>query len=329
MKFRIFPLWWPLLIILSPVIIPLLIIKNRSYKKNLTVAEESNKERVQRSKVLDLPELDSLELTVLVEEKTEEGFLNDPGVSYFLKTNQGSMLYDLGFGPDNQVLEHNAAKLDFSLDSTDALTISHLHPDHMGGKKAWRTNKVRVPEKLGSPRGKACYIPAPGVAEGFKTELITEPKILPGGIGTTGPLARSLFFFGFTEEQALVARVKGKGLIIFTACGHPTIERILEMVQTMSTEPVYAIAGGFHFPVSQGRGNYGGIQVQTIIGTGLPPWQRISEKDMTRSIMAINKAAPEHVYLSAHDSCDMALKQFTNKLNSRTEILKAGATYRF
>ena len=41
-----------------------------------------------RPSALELPELDFLELTVLVDEKTGEGFRGDPGVSYLVRTTE-------------------------------------------------------------------------------------------------------------------------------------------------------------------------------------------------------------------------------------------------
>jgi 7,8-dihydropterin-6-yl-methyl-4-(beta-D-ribofuranosyl)aminobenzene 5'-phosphate synthase len=276
-----------------------------------------------------MPELDFLDLTVLVEWKAAEGFIGDAGVCYLFKTELGSMLYDVGFGPTRPALSHNAAKLDFSLDQVDALAISHLHADHIGGIAAARSRQVTVPDKLMSPKLKSCFLPDRAEAEGFKTKLVERPQLLTAGLASSGPLARSLFIFGFTEEQALLARVKGKGLVVFTGCGHPTIEVVLEMVGRLSKEPLYAVGGGLHFPVSGGRGNRAGIQFQTIIGTGKPPWQRISDEDLSRTITAINSANPKRVYLSGHDTCDHALDRMMRELNAETEVLKAGATYRF
>ena len=142
-------------------------------------------------------------------------------------------------------------------------------------------------------------------------------------------MARSLFLFGYTEEQALLARVKDKGLVVFTGCGHPTIEVVLEMVGRLFDEPLYAVGGGLHFPVTRGRGNRAGIQFQTIIGTGKPPWQRITGEDLDRTITAINRASPKRVYLSGHDTCDHSLDRMKRELDAETEVLRAGATYRF
>lgn len=329
MTFRISPLWWPFLGVLSPGLILLLMTKNRRYKKNLTRAIELNENRMSQAKSLDLPELDFLELTVLVEEKAEQGFVGDAGVSYLFRTDQGSMLFDVGFGPERPALAHNATKLNIKPDQIDSLTISHLHPDHMGGLKASRSKSVALPKELGIPEGRPCFLPDKAEAKGFKCELIDKPQLLTGGIATTGPLARSLFFFGLTEEQALIANLKGKGLIIFTGCGHPTIELIVEMVKHLSKEPVYIIGGGLHFPVTGGRGNRAGIQFQTLIGTGKPVWQKITDEDLNNTINALNKFNPDKVFLSGHDSCDHSLERMKNELNAKTEVLKAGKTYRF
>ncbi|MBW1674030.1 MAG: MBL fold metallo-hydrolase [Deltaproteobacteria bacterium] len=329
MSFRISPLWWPLLGVASPVIVPFLIARNRRFKKNIKLADELNSKRIHQTSPFNLPELDFLELTVLVEEKSEPGFLGDAGVSYLFRSDLGSLLYDVGFGPERPALAHNAAKLEIGLDQIDSLAISHLHPDHMGGIKAHRTKCVNVPKELGIPKGQPCFLPDKAEAEGFKCELIDKPRLLTGGIATMGPLARSLFFFGLTEEQALIAHLKGKGLVIFTGCGHPTIELIVEMAKRISKEPVYIIGGGLHFPVTGGRGNRVGIQFQTIIGTGKPVWQTITDDDLSSTITALNKFNPHKVFLSGHDSCDHSLARMKNELNAETEVLKAGATYRF
>jgi len=269
MAFKIHPQWWPLLAIASPVLAPMMAARNRRFKRNREKANEVNLERISKAKPLDLPELEYLDLTVLSEWAAEDDFMGEPGVSYLFRTDRGSLLYDVSFGPSHSTLLHNAAKLGVGLDQVDALAISHLHMDHMGGMKAQRARQVMVPEELGAPAG-----------------------------------------------------------TIFSGCGHPTIEVILEMVRHLSGEPVYAIGGGLHFPVTSGRGRYKGIQAQMLFGTGKPPWQRISDDDLSRTIGSINAAGPKKVFLSAHDTCDYALKRFEDELKAETYVLRAGASYR-
>jgi 7,8-dihydropterin-6-yl-methyl-4-(beta-D-ribofuranosyl)aminobenzene 5'-phosphate synthase len=328
MSFRISPLWWPVLAVVSPIVLPWSLVRNRRFQEDRNRAIEHNRERIDRAGPLKIPEVDFLELTVLVEWKAAQGFVGDAGVSYLFRTDLGSMLFDVGFGPTRPALAHNAAKLGFTLDQVEAMAISHLHSDHIGGIPAQRSRQVTVPGELMSSELKPCFLPDRAEAMGFKAELVEKPRLLTAGIASTGPLARSLFLFGYTKEQALLVRVKDKGLAVFTGCGHPTIEVILEMVVRLCKEPLYAVGGGLHFPVSGGRGNLGGIQFQTLMGTGKPPWRRITDDDLSRTIAALNDAGPKRVYLSGHDTCDHALGRMKEELKAETEILKAGSTYR-
>jgi 7,8-dihydropterin-6-yl-methyl-4-(beta-D-ribofuranosyl)aminobenzene 5'-phosphate synthase len=328
MASRISLLMWPLLALASPVLLPKMLCRNRIFKKNRNRAESLNRQRIDEALTLALPELEFLDLTVLVDEKTANGFQGDPGVSYLLRTDLGTLLFDVGFGPDSPTLSHNAAKLGVDFSVVDAMAISHLHPDHMGGMTAFKSNSVRIPHELDGLRGKPGFLPDTAAAADFDADVVRTPKMLAAGIGTTGPLARSLFFLGFCEEQALVARIRGKGLVVITGCGHPTVELILEMVGRLSSEPIYAIAGGIHFPVTKSRSEYRGIQVQMFFGTGKPPWQRISDDDLSQTIANINEAGPKRVLLSAHDTCDHALDRLTDELNAKTVVLEAGETYR-
>lgn len=327
MFFRISPLWWPFLVLFSPVVLFFLIKKNRKYISNKNIVENSNRERLDKAEHLELPELDFLEMTVIVEEKTKDGFTSDAGVSYLFKSNLGSLLFDVGFGDERPAFPHNVKKLNFDVNSVDAVAISHLHLDHMGGMEANRKKMVRIPGMKSN--GKICYVPDNATSEQAKCKVVDSPTVLDAGIATTGPLGRSLFFFGLTEEQALIANVKGKGLVVITGCGHPTIELILKMTKKLSDIPVYAVGGGLHFPVTDGRGNRIGIKFQTIMGTGKPPWKKITRDDMNSTIETLNRIKPERILLSGHDSCDFALEEMVKRLNSDTDILKAGETYRF
>ncbi len=327
MSYRISPAWWPVLGLSLPVLGPMLFIKNRRYRQNVEKSQIANKERIGCAGSIEMPQLEYFELTVLLEQKAEPGFLGAPGVSYLIKTDRGSLLFDLGYGSEISALTHNSTKLNFDIGKIDALAISHLHPDHMGGFKAVRDNQVTVPQEFGKHERIPCFLPAEANAEGFQTEVVESPRMLAAGIASTGPLTRSLFLMGWTEEQAIVARLKNKGLVVFTGCGHPTIETIVQMVKRLSEEPIYAIGGGLHFPIKDSPLRRPGLKVQMIWGTGKPPWKRITEKDLQNTIENLNTINPGHVFLSAHDTCDYAIDRFQNELKSETRVLRAGATY--
>ncbi|WP_136805733.1 MBL fold metallo-hydrolase [Desulfosediminicola flagellatus] len=327
MSFRISPMWWPVLAVSSPVLIPHLLRKNHQYKRNVQRAQLENAKRIRNAGKIELPELTQFELTVLVEQKAEHGFKHAPGVSYLIKTDQGSLLFDLGYGPEDDTFASNAAKVGFSASDVDAITISHLHPDHMGGFKAVRDNHIAIPLKTEKPPVRQCFLPAKAGTNCLKTTVVEFPQLLSAGIASTGPLARSLFLMGWTEEQAIVARIKGKGLVIFTGCGHPTIETIVDMVRKISDEKIYAIGGGLHFPITDSPLRKPGLKVQMIWGTGKPPWKQINDHDLQTTINNLNCVNPARVFLSAHDTCDYAIDRLEKELNAETIVLKAGAKY--
>jgi 7,8-dihydropterin-6-yl-methyl-4-(beta-D-ribofuranosyl)aminobenzene 5'-phosphate synthase len=238
-------------------------------------------------------------------------------------------LFDVGFGPDSPTLRHNARRLGVDLTGVEAVAISHLHPDHMGGMEAFRSHRVRTPPDMDGLKRKPCFLPEPAETDDLDAVSVDAPRMLASGIGTTGPLARSLFFLGLCEEQALVARLEGRGLVVITGCGHPTVELILKMARRLSDDPIHVIAGVIHFPVTRSRSVRRGIQVQMFYGTGKPPWRKINDGDLSRTIEHINRADPKRVLLSAHDTCDHALRRLQQELAAETTVLEAGASHRF
>ena len=324
---RISPLWWPVLGLASPILAPALLLKNRRFREDIIEVRELNSRRFKNAHPLDLPELDFLKLRVLLEEKTEPGFLGAPGVSYHIKTDRGALLFDLGYGSEEPALAHNACKLNFQLDQVAAVVISHLHPDHMGGFKAVRNNEVLLPDGIGAPDNALCFLPAYAKAEGFNSKVVTGPQMVAAGLATTGPLARSLFLMGRTDEQTLVGRLKDRGIVIITGCGHPTIKKILEFVRVLTSEPIHAVCGGFHLPISDSPLRKPGLKVQMIWGTGKPPWKRITDRDLDETIKELRRSGAKRILLSHHDCCDRTVDRMTQELPAEVTLLKAGGTY--
>ncbi len=66
-------------------------------------------------------------------------------------------------------LAHNAARLglDGGMDRVDALIISHLHLDHVGGMPAQQAREVHLPHDLMPSQPKPCFLSDRAEAPGF------------------------------------------------------------------------------------------------------------------------------------------------------------------
>lgn len=327
MKSRISPLWWPALAVGSPVLAPALAVKYKRFKANVTAAKAHNRALFESAAPLDLPGLERFSIRVVLEAAARDGYGTAPGVSYLIETNRGRLLFDLGFGDEDPALERNLAGMSPDLDQVDAVVISHLHPDHMGGFNATKQRAVPLPRGCGELDGKPCWVPEPAASTAFEIRRVAGPQLITAGVGTTGPLARSLFLMGPIMEQALVARIRGKGVVVVTGCGHPTIHTILDLVRRLTDEKIYAVAGGLHLPVTDSPLKRPGLKVQMIWGTGKPPWQRITDRDVDRAIAALNRAGVKKLLISPHDICGHAIERLSRETRARAVCLEAGRSY--
>ncbi len=326
-NFRISPGWWPVFILFSPILLPWILGKYMKYKKNQKEIQKENRRKIAEARNLDLEESEKIKLQVIVDWKTKKGFRGDAAVSYLFTADDKNMLFDIGHGKDTKAFLNNFKKLKIKSENIDGLTISHLHRDHMGGMKSFQENTVVLPEELRSKKKITCFLPSEAKTKYCKKDTIKYEKVLLSKFATTGPLERAMFIFEKITEQALVMKLKNKGLVVFTGCGHPTIQVILDMVKAIFDEPIYAVGGGLHFPVKSGRIKLKGIDLQRIIGTGFPIWKKLTDRDLNRTIDYLNDINPKKVLLSAHDTDDYALEKFKQSLYSDVEILEAGEKY--
>jgi len=58
---------------------------------------------------------------------------------------------------------------------------------------------VALPTGFTPPAPIPCLLPDRATAPGLQAEVVTGPRPVAAGIATTGPLARSLFFFGLSD----------------------------------------------------------------------------------------------------------------------------------
>jgi 7,8-dihydropterin-6-yl-methyl-4-(beta-D-ribofuranosyl)aminobenzene 5'-phosphate synthase len=158
------------------------------------------------------------------------------GFGCFVELNGTRILFDTG--GEGDVLLNNMAKLGISPESIDAVVISHIHHDHLGGlNDLLRKNsrlKVYVPETF--PPEVCRDIESTGA----KVIRTRSSEQINSHISTLG------IYGGSIPEQALVVRTVN-GIVVITGCAHPGIVNIVRKAHSaFPAEPVYLVMGGFH-----------------------------------------------------------------------------------
>lgn len=326
MKYKINPIWWPLLFLSSPLLIPYLFYKNESYKMCAEKVDYFNNERIEKAEKLDIAEVESLKIKAVVEAKAETDFMAEAGISYYLETEKSKILYDIAFADESPIFAHNFEKLNLDTSNLTTLFISHLHPDHMGGIKASKNNRINLSKNISEDQ-MTVYLPNAAEVYNAERTIIYAPELITEDAASTGPLRANLFFSGPTEEQSLVYELKNKGAVVIIGCGHPDLAAIFEMVGKMTSKEIYAVIGGLHLPLKNGRLQKAGVDFQRLIGTGKQPWTKLDDDYLDHKVEALNKAAPQKVLLSPHDSSDYALEYLKTKLDSDVEVIRGGKSY--
>jgi 7,8-dihydropterin-6-yl-methyl-4-(beta-D-ribofuranosyl)aminobenzene 5'-phosphate synthase len=190
------------------------------------------------------------------------------------------VLFDTGISPDGLV--ENMRRLELSARDIDIIVLSHGHWDHTTGMHGlvgelgrpnvpvlihpefWSRRRVAVPgrEPIELPST------SKGALEGAGFEIVEQRQpsfLLDGSLLVTGEVDRTTEFeHGFPihqahreggwqpdplilDDQALVANVSGRGIVVLTGCGHSGIVNILRYVRKLTGgERLHAVIGGFH-----------------------------------------------------------------------------------
>jgi 7,8-dihydropterin-6-yl-methyl-4-(beta-D-ribofuranosyl)aminobenzene 5'-phosphate synthase len=192
-----------------------------------------------------------------------------------------TLLLDSGLDPTAAV--HNADVLGFDLSWCNMVVSSHGHIDHAGGllNIRKRTDPARkVPliihphafrnRVMKFPDGRLLPLPAPKREllrdAGYEITETSSPTVLMDDrILVTGEVSRTNNFETgnpihyaevegkmendplIKDDQAIVLKVKGKGLVVITGCGHSGIINTLSYAKELTGEDkIYAVMGGMH-----------------------------------------------------------------------------------
>jgi 7,8-dihydropterin-6-yl-methyl-4-(beta-D-ribofuranosyl)aminobenzene 5'-phosphate synthase len=294
------------------------------YAAGVTRADRSWPPQVEAG-LRGLGEVDEVSILPLVERLTAggSGLAGEPGVSYLIRTGGTRVLFDSGLsgGKTESALARNARTLGTGLHDLDAMVISHLHADHVGGIRAMRAGTFSFSAEPLEPRGIPAYVPAPMRHPRAEIAVTTGPRVIAPGMAVLPPLPRMLFWPGYISEQALVVSVRGFGLVLISGCGHPPMERILGVTERVVDVPIRAVVGGLHLPV-HAAGT--ALMPQAVLGNPHPPWRPISERDVDRVLDEIEARGPRLVALSGHDSTPWTFSAFAARFQGRYQTLRAG-----
>jgi 7,8-dihydropterin-6-yl-methyl-4-(beta-D-ribofuranosyl)aminobenzene 5'-phosphate synthase len=190
------------------------------------------------------------------------------------------VLYDTGVSPFGLV--ENLDRLGISPDTFQAIVLSHGHFDHVAGMHGlikrlaarnlpvllhpdfWTRRRIASPDRF-------VDLPTPSRAAiedaGFALIEDRQPSFLLGGmLLVTGEVPRrTAFETGLPpghqawvdgqwrhdplvhEDQALVAHVRGRGLVIVTGCGHAGIVNIVRRAKRLTgVDQILLVTGGLH-----------------------------------------------------------------------------------
>ena len=216
--------------------------------------------------------------------ETDDALRAEHGFSALVTIAKGGretrVLFDAGRTPDGVV--ENMRRLELSPRDIDIVVLSHGHWDHTTGMDGlvsaigrpnmpvlihpefWTRRRVafpgRGPVELPTTSKRALQ------GAGFEIVEQRQPSfLLDGSLLVTGEVDRTTEFErGFPgheahrhgawqpdplilDDQALVAAVRGHGLVVLTGCGHSGIVNILRYVRQLTGERrLHAVLGGFH-----------------------------------------------------------------------------------
>jgi 7,8-dihydropterin-6-yl-methyl-4-(beta-D-ribofuranosyl)aminobenzene 5'-phosphate synthase len=213
-----------------------------------------------------------------------DALIAEPGFSALVRIeregSERTLLFDTGVSPYGMV--ENMRRLGISPFDIEVIVLSHGHWDHITGMeglaRALGPTRLRVmihPEfwnrrRISFPGLEPAELPATSrpALEGMGFEIVEDRQpsfLLDGATLITGEVDRTTAFeTGFRgheafrgaawqpdplilDDQALVVRLRDRGLVVVSGCGHAGIVNTVRYARKLTGEnAVAAIIGGFH-----------------------------------------------------------------------------------
>ncbi|MDX2498863.1 MAG: MBL fold metallo-hydrolase [Desulfobacterales bacterium] len=211
-------------------------------------------------------------------------FLAEHGLSLLVSVWQGeekhTILFDTGYSKVGVL--HNLAQLGLNIEDIEVIVLSHGHMDHTGSLNAildkipgniplvLHPGAFVYPRYTRQPNGSKNIWPQTLTRDALaqKNVKIVESKtptlIADGMIMVTGEVERTTSFEKgmpnalvekngdivqdpIMDDQAIVMKLNGKGLVVISGCAHAGIVNTLAFAQkTIGEQSIHAVLGGFH-----------------------------------------------------------------------------------
>jgi 7,8-dihydropterin-6-yl-methyl-4-(beta-D-ribofuranosyl)aminobenzene 5'-phosphate synthase len=247
----------------------------------------------------------------------------EPGVAYLIRTDNATILFDLGLNlhnADPSPLLENMERLGINIDEIDIIVISHKHDDHVGGRKWSEQNSFSFTNYQLELRPVPVYTPVEMTYPGLTPVFSQKPMEIAEGVATLGVINNPSFFIDMAE-QALAIKVKDKGIVIISGCGHQSLIKLIDRTNILFDDPIYAVLGGFHYPVEEGRNIHS--YYKYFVADKLP-WEEFTIEDVYNNIDLLKSKNVQLVGLSGHDSCDKSLEAFKEAFGDAYRDIKVG-----
>jgi 7,8-dihydropterin-6-yl-methyl-4-(beta-D-ribofuranosyl)aminobenzene 5'-phosphate synthase len=158
------------------------------------------------------------------------------GFSCLIEGPERTILFDTG--GDSTTLLSNMGKLKIDPEEVDAIVLSHIHGDHVGGLDGFLEENSNVIIYLPESFPKSFKDRA--MSFGAEVVEVSQAKELFTGVYTTGELGNGV------KEQSLIV-TSSQGLVVITGCAHPGVVNIVRKAKDVMAEKlVYLVIGGFH-----------------------------------------------------------------------------------
>jgi len=175
-------------------------------------------------------------LTVVYDNYTlTNGTKADWGFSCLIEDMDRTVLFDTGTRGD--ILLGNMGILGVDPASVDAVVLSHIHRDHIGGLDAVLNRRPDISVYFGDS--------FPAAVDHHVSERGARPIRVRGPVEICPRVFSTGEIEGPPPEQSLILDTE-QGLIIVTGCSHPGIVTILKRVKELFDRDIYFVCGGFH-----------------------------------------------------------------------------------